>query len=278
MTESNDRQDKGADHYSDMIRNPARSVKVFNQLMWNERKQQLDLDGIERSRKRNLNESRKSEKVFLEKLAELKDLKKFAIKNKNSNENPNAKNSLLSVAVRNKRALSINAQDYLDYQEPRKPVTVYEMHLVDSKKLFSKAKEFLKSINAQIDGNNEDNIDNKLSNEFTGINIAGLKSFESFNTNNTESAKRENSAKIKFNKPRTSFDNSKTPSTTPIIPTEPSDLSKRKAKVVQANKKFNQQVSFDVKNGRMQTKATPTVVKKVQIQAVKKSMITEEPF
>ena len=272
MTENNDRQDKGADHYSDMIRNPSRSVKVYNQLMWNERRQKLDLDGIERSRQRNINQSRKSEKVYLEKLAELKDIKKFITKNKIQNSNDSLKPSLLSVAVRNKRTLSRNAKDYSDYEETRKPVTVYEMHLVDSKKLFSKAKEFIKNLNVPFNGDDFED-DNNLINEFTGNNITGIKSLESFNTKSD--SKRENSAKP--NKPRNSLEISKTPSTTPIFPTEIPDQSKRKSKVVQANKKF-QQVNFDIKNGRLQPKATPTI-KRVQIQhQVKKGMITEEPF
>jgi hypothetical protein len=217
MSENNDRQDKGADHYSDMIRNPSRSVKVYNQLMWNERRQKLDLDGIERSRQRNLNESRKSEKAYLEKLAELKDIKKFITKNKIQNKTDNVKSSLLSVAVRNKRTLSTNAQDYLDFQETRKPVTIYEMHLVDSKKLFSKAKEFIKHLNFPLNGDNdvfED--DEKQNNEFTGNQITGIKSFDSFNTK--ADSKGKNSAKL--NNPRNSLnsiDTSKTPSTTPIF-------------------------------------------------------------
>jgi hypothetical protein len=276
MSENNDRQDKGADHYSDMIRNPSRSVKVYNQLMWNERRQKLDLDGIERSRQRNLNESRKSEKAYLEKLAELKDIKKFITKNKIQNKTDNVKSSLLSVAVRNKRTLSTNAQDYLDFQETRKPVTIYEMHLVDSKKLFSKAKEFIKHLNFPLNGDNdvfED--DEKQNNEFTGNQITGIKSFDSFNTK--ADSKGKNSAKL--NNPRNSLnsiDTSKTPSTTPIFGTEIADESKRKSRVIQANKKFSQ-VNFDIKNGRLQPKATP-IVKKVQIQQVKKGMISEDPF
>ena len=277
MTEGYDRQDKGADHYSDMIRNPARSVKVFNQLIFNERVQKMNLEGIERIRKRNLYESRKAENVYLEKLAELKELKKYSRNSsQSSSKNNNNKSNLLSIAVRNK--LSSNRLLDNESSGSSKMVTVYEMHLIDSKKLFTKAQDFIKHLNVPLTegmGENEtvteiNRHSSNTNNEFTGNNIVGIKSFESFRTKNTSPFE----SKLKSTKSFNGNYSSKTPSTTPIFPTEIQVPLKRKVKILNANKKFNETNNFN-SNGRLQTKATP-IVKRVQIQTIKKSMITEE--
>jgi hypothetical protein len=245
MTESNsfDRQDKGADHYSDMIRNPARSVKVYNKLMWNERRQQINLDELDRIRTRNLNETRKIEKVYTEKLAELNGIKKYA-----------TNRSLLSLAFRNKRVISAKCGDS-DSNGDFKPVTIYEMHLVDSKKLFTKAKQFLKQLSNPNDSYDDDDND-ETNNEFISNNNVGIKSFENFN-------------KIDTTKSKYTQIIAKTPSTTPVFATEIQDDTVTKVEI--ANQKFNAINPVVLKNKKVNASK-----KKVQIQAVKKNMIGDD--
>jgi hypothetical protein len=72
-----DRQDQDVDYYSDMMRSPARSAKVFTRLMWDERRQQMNLNKLARANQRDLTHVKKLERYYADKLKKLNEAKSF---------------------------------------------------------------------------------------------------------------------------------------------------------------------------------------------------------
>lgn len=61
-----DRQDKGFDHFADLIRKPARSISVFNKLMWCERIKTIRMDELEKEKSNFLNNKERQKIGFIE--------------------------------------------------------------------------------------------------------------------------------------------------------------------------------------------------------------------
>lgn len=259
-----DRQDKGEDHYSDMIRSPTRSVKTFNKLMWNERRQSINLNQIDRIHKRNLNETNKHEKFYIDKLEKLNQIKRlnkndFQVTNSSIGNITIPNKTMLSIALRNKLNLSAKrsvnstrsgAIDESNHSSvtATKPLTIYEMHLVDSKKLMQKAKVFLKQLNENNSrmNDNASYFDSVSMNNMNAanydvvVNNYASKSIESFNGAKTsKSDAADNASKVTSTSTKITQNNSvvvrepvistykngtNAPRTTPIFATELIDL------------------------------------------------------
>ena len=119
--DSLDRQDKGADHYSDRIRSPARSLKLYNRLMLNERCRNLNLNELDKIRDKNISENLHNRKFYLKKLETFLEAKRFYttiesisninLNDKTNNFNKNKKQNVMWFKARDAKSVStVNSQ------------------------------------------------------------------------------------------------------------------------------------------------------------------------
>lgn len=133
-----DRQDGGADYYSDRIRDPKRSVQIYNKLLWNERKHRIGLLSLDKHKEKWLQETQKQEKFFTERLgaytARIESPKRTNTRNTYITKSLNSFNSIDEAISEPEVAKNSKSKSYENHlRENRRVSTKFETFLTNFK-------------------------------------------------------------------------------------------------------------------------------------------------